>query len=247
MVSYLLKKNKPQLITLALQVTDSYQHRYGREAPEVDRALAAADSAIARMAEAAEYADISDRTAFVISGDHGFTNISARVAPNVWLVEAGLLEDKDDRGNWRVAFRTGGGAAFLHLRDPNDTEAVDKVRSILENLSEVGEKLFCIVERDELDRIGANPDVPFSQSSSQISGMSGAYSGDAIRSAIGGTHGHFPDFPNMESGFVAWGAGVNETVRVSQIGIEDIAPFVAALLGIEHTFPDGQLIPGFLK
>ncbi|MEX1135267.1 MAG: ectonucleotide pyrophosphatase/phosphodiesterase, partial [Balneolales bacterium] len=203
MVSYLLKKHKPQLTTVALQVTDSYQHSYGREAPEVDRALAAADRAIARIVEAAEYAGVSGRTAFVISGDHGFTNISARIAPNVWLVEAGLLEDKDDRGNWRATFHTGGGSAFLHLRDSGDTEAIDKVRSILESLLPGEKKLFRIVERDELDKIGANPSVPFALSSSQTTGMSGAYSGDAIRFGTGGTHGHFPDFPNMETGFIA--------------------------------------------
>lgn len=246
MVSYLLIKHKPKLITVALQHTDSYQHRYGREAPEVHRAVASADRAIARIMEAAEQAGILDRTAFVISGDHGFTNISVSVAPNVWLVEAGLMQGQDDRGNWSATFQTSGGSAFLYLRDPDDVETVKKVREVLDDLPKSTKRLFRIIERDELDAIGANPNVPFALSASPISGFSGAANGTDIRPATGGTHGHFPDFANMEIGFVAWGAGVRESVQITQIGLEDVAPFAAALLGLSFPDADGQLIHGLL-
>lgn len=247
MVSYLLKKHKPQLITVALQHTDSFQHQYGREAPQVNRAVAAADRAIARIIEAADQAEILDRTAFVISGDHGFTNISVSVSPNVWLVEAGLLEASDDRGNWRATFQTSGGSAFLYLRDPNDEVTANEVREILEDLPKSTRKLFKIIERDELDAIGANENVPFALSASPITGFSGAVTGSDIRSANGGSHGHFPDFANMKIGFVAWGAGVRESVQISQIGLEDLAPFTAALLGLTFPDADGMIIPGLLK
>ena len=247
MVSYILKNHKPQITTVALQHTDSYQHRYGREAPEVYRAVAAADRAIARIVEAAERAGILERTAFVISGDHGFTNISISVAPNVWLVEAGLMEATSDRGNWRATFQTSGGSAFLYLRDQNDHETAAKVREILENLPQSTKRLFRIVERDELDAIGANPDVPFALSANPIAGFSGAATGDSIRPASGGTHGHFPDFKNMEIGFIAWGAGVGKSVQLPQIGLEDVAPVAAALLGLKFPDPDGILIPGILE
>jgi predicted AlkP superfamily pyrophosphatase or phosphodiesterase len=247
MVSYILKNHKPQIITVALQHTDSYQHRYGREAPEVYRAVAAADRAIARIVEAAERAGILDRTAFVISGDHGFTNISVSVAPNVWLSEAGLMEARSDRGDWRATFQTSGGSAFLYLRDPNDLEAASAVREVLENLPKSTQRLFRIVEREELDAIGANPDVPFALSANPIAGFSGAATGDAIRAASGGTHGHFPDFKNMEIGFIAWGAGVSKSLQLPQIGLEDVAPVAAALMGLNFPDPDGILIPGILE
>lgn len=246
MVSYLIKKYKPKLITVALQHTDSYQHRFGREAPEVYRAVASADRAIARIMEATERAGILERTAFVISGDHGFTNISVSVAPNVWLVEAGLMQAQEDRGNWRATFQTSGGSAFLYLRDPNDVEAAEKVREVLDALPKSTKRLFRIVEREELDAIGANPHVPFALTASPISGFSGAADGIDIRPATGGSHGHFPDFANMEIGFIAWGSGVRESVQISQIGLEDVAPYVAALLGLSFPDADGLVIPGLL-
>lgn len=247
MASYLIQEYKPNLLTIHIVSTDSYQHRYGRDHYMVDRAISAADRAVARMVEAADQAGILDRTAFVISGDHGFTNISARVSPNVWLVEAGIMEDRNDRGNWRATFHTGGGSAFLEIKDPNDTEIVQEVMGLLNNLPESTKRLFRIVGRDELDRIGGNPNTPFALSASPITTMSPASSGPAIMSASGGMHGHFPDFENMETGMVVWGSGVRKNVAAPQIGMEDIAPIVAKLLGIPFEAADGMIIPGFFE
>ena len=87
---------------------------------------------------------------------------------------------------------------------------------------------------------------PVALAADPIASFSTAYSGEAIRSAGGGTHGHFPDFHNMHTGFVAWGAGIKESVHVSKIGMEDIAPLVAKLLEIDLEDIDGIMMPGFL-
>ncbi|CAN5402709.1 ectonucleotide pyrophosphatase/phosphodiesterase [soil metagenome] len=245
--SYIIKEYKPNLFTIHIVTTDSHQHSYGREHEKVDLAFATADRAISRIVEAAEQAGILDRTAFVIAGDHGFTDISARVAPNVWLVEAGLMEAREDRGDWRATFHATGGTAFLYLQDPDDTEAIAKVRDILDAQPHGVKKLFRIVERDELDAIGADPNVPFALNAIPTVGLRSSHSGDAVIPATGGTHGHFPDFHNMHTGFVAWGSGVRKSVHASKIGMEDIAPFVAELLDLPFEAPQGIVLPGFLE
>lgn len=247
MASYMIKEYKPNLLTVHIVSTDYNQHRHGRDHYLVDRAISAADRAVARMVEAADQAGILNRTAFVVSGDHGFTNISASVSPNVWLVEAGIMEDRNDRGDWKATFQTGGGSAFLEMRDPDDTETLETVLNLLESLPESTKGLFRIVHRDELDEIGANPNTPIALTASPIATMSSASSGPAVKSASGGTHGHFPNFNNMETGLVAWGSGVNKNVRTSKIGMEDIAPFVANLLGIPFEQAEGLFIPGFIE
>ncbi|NBB87667.1 MAG: sulfatase-like hydrolase/transferase [Bacteroidetes bacterium] len=133
MASYLIAEHAPQLLSGALQVTDSFQHRYGREAPEVDRALVAADRAVARIMEELDRHDLLEQTAFVISGDHGFSNIHLRVQPNAWLAEAGLYDANDSQSS-RARFETSGGAAFLYLADPDDTEAIDTITELLDTL-----------------------------------------------------------------------------------------------------------------
>lgn len=133
MASYLIAQHQPQLLTVALQVTDSFQHRYGREAPAVEQALAAADRAVARIMEELERHGLLERTAFVIGGDHGFSDIHLRLQPNVWLAEAGLFDPENPHES-RARFETSGGAAFLYLADPEDTEALNTITQRLDTL-----------------------------------------------------------------------------------------------------------------
>jgi hypothetical protein len=245
--AYILREIRPALLTIHIVATDAYQHRHGREHHQVNRALAAADRAIARMYEASLDAGILDRTAFVISGDHGFADIDRRVAPNVWLTEAGLRDAADDRGDWRATFHATGGAAFLRLSDPDDLDAARMARKAIEDLPEVKRALFRFVERDELDRLGADPDAPFALAAAHHVGFSGAATGDAVQEATGGTHGHAPDFPGINTGFVAWGAGVQNGQVIPLMSLEDVAPVVAHLLGLDFVAKDGELVPGIVE
>ncbi len=207
----------------------------------------AVDRGIARIVEAAEEAGILDETTFIITGDHGFSDIHTVVAPNVWLVEAGFMEDRSDRGDWRATFHSSGASAFLKLRDPEDEGAVEGVRALLTDLPVGTRRLFQPIDGDRMVEAGADPDSPLSLSGVDGVSMTSARSGAAVRPGSGGTHGHFPDFPNMETGFVAWGAGVQAGARVPLMGMEDIAPVVVELLGLEMETPDGVLLPGLVE
>ncbi len=246
MSAYILEHKQPNLLLVHFTTTDSHQHSYGREHPLVERAVQAVDRGIARIVEAAEEAGILEETAFIITGDHGFSDIHTVLAPNVWLVEAGLMEDRPDRGDWRATFHTSGGSAFLKLRDPEDEAALGEVQEILAGLPQATRRLFQFIDADRMAEIGADPSVAFSLSGVNGVAMSPARSGAAIRSGSGGTHGHFPDFRNMETGFVAWGAGIEAGARVPLMGMEDIAPVAAHLLGLRMEMPDGVLLPGLV-
>ena len=63
----------------------------------------------------------------------------------------------------------------------------------------------------------------------------------------GGTHGAIPERTNLYAGFLAQGAGIRQGLALPIIGMEDIAPLIAMLLGIDFNAPDGVLYPGILK
>ena len=205
----------------------------------VRRAVATVDRAVRNVVEAAQRAGIHKQTAFIVMGDHGFVDVDTEVAPNVWLVEGRLREARRDRGDWRATFHRNGGSVFLHLHDPEDREALSEVRALLARLPGDAQRLFRVIERDELDRIGADPAVPLALDA--VSGISFTAStrGPAIRTAEGGTHGHFPNFPEIHTGFVGWGAGFRAGAVISSMGLEDVAPLVAELLRIPFEAPDG--------
>lgn len=247
MAGYILETYKPNLITIHLIATDHFQHEEGRDGPMVRKSLAATDRAIGKIIEAAERAGILDQTTFVVTGDHGFVNIHSSISPNVWLVEAGLMENKPDRGNWKAAFHTSGASAFLHLKDKNDTETLKKVQSILEKLPESQKKLFRVLTREELQKAGADPNAFLALAPIQGISFSPSSQGTVLKPAKGGTHGFFPDFKEIETGFIAWGAGIRENVEIQKMGLVDVAAVVNYLLNLKMDLPESNLYPGIKK
>ena len=237
--AYLLEQHRPSLLTVHLIAVDYFQHQSGRDAPMVRRAITTADQAVRTIVAAAERSGIQSRTAFIVTGDHGFVDRDKLVAPNVWLVEAGMMEARRDRGDWRAAFHRTGGSVFLHLRHPEDREAVAQVRALLARLPSETQRLFRVIERDELDRVGADPAVPLALSAVPGTSFSASFRPPAVREAEGGNHGHFPDLPQVHTGFIGWGMGFRSGAVLSSMGIEDMAPLIAELLGIPFEAPDG--------
>ncbi|OOQ57785.1 alkaline phosphatase family protein [Mucilaginibacter pedocola] len=246
MVAYIIKKYKPNLLTFHIFAVDHAEHAEGRDGQHVRQAVAGADHAVNNVLEAIEQAGLKDSTAVIVTGDHGFSNIHTAVAPNVWLTKAGLLSKANGKTTWKAQFHTSGAAAFLMLKDAKDQQTLQKVRSELEALPESTKKLFRVVERAELDKIGTDPNVALALAPVEGVSMSGAADGDAVRAASGGTHGFYPDFQHIQTGFIASGAGVKKGVSMPLIGLEDIAPLAAKLLGVKFNAPDGVLYPGML-
>lgn len=248
MAAWLIERKQPNLLLVHLNQTDYYQHLHGREHPDVRRSVAVVDRAISRMVEAAERAGILERSAFVIVGDHGFVNVDTRVAPNVWLVEADLHEDREDRGErWRAAFHSGGGSVFLKLRDPDDQDAVQTVRAALDGLEPALRALFRVVEGEEVRERGGDPEAVLALDARPGVSFVLDTGGPVVRPGSGGSHGYLPDIPQIHSGFLAWGAGVAVGRSVHMLGMEDVAPLAAALLGVPFHTPDGILRPGILE
>ncbi len=86
----LVRRAQPHLLLLHFDQTDHFQHQHGRDADEVKRAVGRVDGHLASILEAVSDAGLSSRTAVVVTGDHGFSNIRQEVFPNYLLARAGL-------------------------------------------------------------------------------------------------------------------------------------------------------------
>jgi len=247
MGAYLLESRKPGLLALHLAAPDHFMHEEGREGDLVRRAVASADAAVSLVVEAAERAGILERTAFVITGDHGFVDTHTRISPNVWLTQAGLMEPKPDRGDWKATFHTTGGAACLILRDPEDAETLTRVREVLAALPERVRANFRVLDEPTLKSRGTDPRVKLALSALPGYSFSSHAKGTALRVSGGGTHGYFPDFPQIHTGFVGWGAGFREGAVAPSLDLADVAPAIARLLKLPFEAPDGQVPVGLLR
>ncbi len=245
--AYLLEEHRPALLAVHLLSADHFQHAQGRSGEMVDRAVATVDRAVAMIHEAAQRAGILDRTAFVITGDHGFIDVHTQLAPNLWLVDAGLMEARWDRGDWRATFHSAGGSAFLHLRSPDDQEAVQRVRELLGRLPSRYRRLFRMVEGADLSARGADPRVALALDA--VPGISFTAGTDTTLLSAArnrGTHGYYPDQADIHTGFIGFGSGLRKGAVAPMIGLEDIAPLIARLLDLPFDPPDGDVPTGLL-
>jgi predicted AlkP superfamily pyrophosphatase or phosphodiesterase len=247
MAAYLIKTYKPSFTAVHFICVDAAEHEEGRDGFGVRKAVAGVDHAIGKVLESLELAGIKDSTAVIIVGDHGFANINTTLFPNVWLAQAGLISRANGKMEWKAKFHSASGSGFLYLKDVNDKKSPAEVLKILDRLPASQKKLFRIIERPELDKLGVDSAVAIAIA--PIEGVSIGLSdtGDAIRAAgQRGTHGFFPDFPDMYTGFIAFGPGINKGFVIHQMGLEDIAPIITKLLSLSFTAPDGVLYPGIL-
>jgi hypothetical protein len=246
MSCYLIQQYKPALLAVHLVTVDHFEHEQGRDGDKVRAAIAGVDRAIKSIMEAVQKAGIADKTTFIVTGDHGFVDIHAGLAPNVLLVKAGLYDPQKPE-NWKAYFHPAGGAAFLQLKDKNDKQTKEKVLQLLSSLPPQQQKTFIIKNREEMDAIGADGSAAFALTAKQGYAFNGATSGEFIRAGKGGTHGFYPDFKEIQTGFVAFGYGIKKGVVIPQMGLVDIAPLISKLLKLDLPAGDGVLLEGLLK
>ncbi|WP_315815509.1 ectonucleotide pyrophosphatase/phosphodiesterase [Paraflavitalea speifideaquila] len=243
---YIIRTYKPNLLTIHLPCTDGAQHAEGRESDLLRRTIAGADNAIGILIDALQKAGIKDSTAIIVSGDHGFVNTHSALAPNVWLAKKGLT-GKAGKDDWKAWFVSTGGAAFLRLKNSQDMATLQQVRQLLEELPEGQRKLFRIIERSELVKAGGDPEAVLALAAVQGIAFNGAATGEEFRATKGGTHGYFPDFSEIQTGFVASGAGIKRGGVLPVMSLTDVAPTIAQLLGIELKQASGTVYPGMLE
>jgi predicted AlkP superfamily pyrophosphatase or phosphodiesterase len=246
MSCYLIRQYKPSLLAVHLVTVDHFEHEQGRDGDKVRAAIAGVDNAVKSIIEATQKAGIYKNTTFIVTGDHGFVDIHSSLSPNVLLAKAGLYDPQKPE-NWKAYFHPAGGSAFLQLRDKNDKQTKDKVLQLLNSLPVQQQKTFIIKNRQELDAIGADATAAFALAAQQGYVFNANATGDLIRSAKGGTHGFFPDFKEIQTGFVAFGAGIKKGTVIPQMGLVDIAPLISHLLNLDLPAGDGLLLNGLLE
>lgn len=235
--SYLIRTYKPAFTTLHLPCTDHYEHEQGRDGFLVRRAVAGADRAIGTILEAVKRAGIADSTTIIITGDHGFVNIETTFSPNVLLAKNNLIS--------HAQFHASGGSAFLHLKDKNDKATLEKVITVLKTLPADQQKMFRILDRQQLDKIGADPNAAIALTAVGHVTIGGAMKGELVKAAKGGTHGYYPDFKEIQTGFVAYGTGITRGGHIKEMNVTDVAPVIAKLLNLDLGKVDGKIPSGF--
>jgi hypothetical protein len=255
--AYIFQTRKPMFMAVHFACVDGTEHDYGRDADSVRLAIESNDRAIGEILEAVKKSKEKDSTAIIVTGDHGFATINQIMRPNMLI--KGLP----------VRFIASGGSAFLyHIRSSTKMDEQTIVKTVTDSLNSLSidkRKLFRIINREELNKMGADSDAIMAltaQPGLVFSGASKATQttnhgvGTLIQnspldgvfiSTHGGHHGYDPDLIEMHTGFIAAGAGIIKGGHITKMELVNISPLIAQLLGIEFQTPDGKLPAGILK
>lgn len=239
MANYIMNKYHPNLMTIHLITTDYAQHATGMQSERTRMAVASVDHAIGLIVENLKQTRRMDSTTVIVCGDHGFSNISQAIAPNVWLTRAGLLSEKPG-GDWKACFHGNGSVMFLYLRDSNDKKTLQKVERIIQNLPVETRRLFRVVSQEELTAMGGDPKVALALEPIAGISVSTNRTGADVLVKKGGSHGYFSGID--PTCFMVYGCNVPDKGKELQTMRQiDIAPYVMHLLGVDYKFVDGKL------
>lgn len=241
MSCYIMQKHKPALLAIHFLGADHNAHVFGRDGKKVHDAVENIDTEIGTLLELLREENMLGQTTIIVTGDHGFVDVSKTFAPNVLLKKMGLITDKE----WKAKFETAGGSAFLYLKDK---KYLSQVLSMLSKLPEDQKSAFKIIDRNELDDIGADPDAALALALHKDYSASGSIKGPVLKKRNhGGTHGYFPDFEEIQTGFIMWGAEAGSHAEITNMGVKDIAVIISNILKLDFESKDGILPDNVLK
>lgn len=227
--AHIIRAHKPNLLLYHLLSLDSTHHTYGPKTMAGMATMAFVDGCVERLLNAIEASGMADRTTVVLLSDHGFKAFRSQIQPTAALAAAGLGED--------VEVVPEGGTAMVYLNRGRAAEVEPRARKLLAGLDGVAEVVgpadYARFSFPDPAKDAQVPDLVLVAKDGFA--FAGAKSGPALTPIpeTRGSHGYPASDPDMDAIFIAAGAGIRPGVRLERIHSLDVAPTLAALLGVK--------------
>jgi predicted AlkP superfamily pyrophosphatase or phosphodiesterase len=245
---FLLKAKRPGLTFVYLTDLDNVQHEHGPMSKEAWTTLERIDGFVGELVGAA--AASLPHVAVAIVSDHGFVPVDTEVRPNVALRGEGLLEaySKSEGGRTEdvlrsyeaVSWKAGGSAAIMG-RHGREEPTASRVKTLFTQLAaDPQNRIASVLDGARVESEGGFPGaIVVLQAASGATFSNRFDSPMVVPSKYKGMHGHSPDMPEMGASFVLWGDGVRGG-DLGNVAMIDVAPTLAALLGLSLPSADGK-------
>lgn len=231
----ILRRHHPDLLLYHVLALDHVHHLYGPGSVAGATAMAFLDTQVARIMEAVQAPGLRERTAVIIVSDHGFKAVTNNINITAAIDRAGLSD--------KAYGLAEGGFALLYVKPEGAAETIAALRhklSLVEGVAEVaGPERYPALGLPDPAKDPQMADLLlFPKSGYAFTSPKTGPVNTPLVSATG-SHGYINSDPELDAIFVACGAGIRPGVVLDRISNMDVAPTVAALLGI-HMPPDIQ-------
>lgn len=240
----LIAQKHPAFFTIHLSSLDGTQHAFGPGTPEAHAALEALDAEVGQIVAAARQA--APDTVVAIVSDHGFAPVQHTIELQTAFVEAGLitLGPNGKPASWRASSWTSGGSSQVVLADPNDAATRAQVSALLTRLAaDPASGVGRVIDRAGIAAMGGAPVADFFVDAKIGYSFGSKPTGPlVVEGGVKGTHGYFPDHPEMHSTLIIAGPGVPRRRLAGLTDMRDIAPTVAKIVGVPLPSADGRAL-----
>lgn len=231
----LIALKHPEFTTLHLVSLDHFEHVYGPGSTEAADTLNTIDTIVGSLIADARKAEL-DLVVAIVS-DHGFAPISEDSNLMVPFVEAGLITLDEKTGKisaWDAMPWGAGGSAAVVLARPDDKALQKKVADLLKKLAtDPKSGIARIADAKTVKAMGGAKEASFFVDFKLGVEMGNKTTGAVITASPGnGTHGYFPDHPEMNATFIINGPNVAVNKSLGVIDMRDIAPTLAKIMDV---------------
>ena len=251
---HIIKKHRPNLMLFHLLNLDSIHHRYGPKTPAGYTAQAYIDACVGELFDALREAKLLDRTTLLVVSDHGFKTAKRAIKANAMLRRMGLLQVDGAKVTGDAYVIPEGGTAMAYVTDSgNRKRLTPRMKEAFLTLEGVAR----VLEPSEFHSFG----MPTPEENDQMADLvlvakdgysfNGSAAGDPVveitEGINPGNHGYLNTDPEMNAIFIAWGSGIRGGQRLGMIDNVDVAPTIAALLGLRMEGITGKRLDAILK
>jgi predicted AlkP superfamily pyrophosphatase or phosphodiesterase len=214
---------RPDLIMAWWHGADRVGHRKGPDHPDIVNQLRKQDDQLTRLLAGIDRRDRWGHTTLLIVSDHGMTEAGESIEIHEPLERAGILAD----------ILVGSAVARVYLEDPKQRDAAYRVLKPLSNAQVyTADAIPDSLRVKHPSRNGDLMMLAIPPYTFRTNGWFRTVTSWFTRSKMG-VHGYPPDHPDMGAIFLGMGRGLPQGVRIGPVRNIDIAPTIAALLGID--------------
>lgn len=229
-------RHEPALLLVHFLCVDSLQHLHGPRSPEAYWALEYVDGLIGRFLDTLGDPDLGRTTVFVVS-DHGFLPSHREIRPNVRLRKLGALREA------RFVMNHGAGALYRLDADAGAVEQLAREIARLEGVSAMWTPAeYAALGLPVPGDHHQVADVMFEAAPGYSYGDGGEGDEEHGAPKYLGTHGQRPVYRDNAAFFLAAGAGIRRGLALGTIQSRDVAPTVAATLGVPMDGTEGTAL-----
>lgn len=227
----ILSRVKPGFITLHLTALDETQHEHAPFSAESNATLEALDGMVGRLTAAALAND--PNAVIAVVSDHGFIRTDVRVNLTIPFLQQGFIKP-GPKPAWDAAPWPAGPGIAVMLHQPEAPGIKARVKAMLDKLAANPEYgIARVLEGAEIARMGGFPDAAYFVELKPGYALGAGTSGPMVTPVPGtGQHGYLPGMPAMRSSFFLLGRGLPARRELGVIDMRQIAPTLAAILGV---------------